>query len=207
MRFLTVALGIAATFGLAALLTAPMVPAERGASWPEQGSRVEYALATSFTAPDGSYQRSSTARLVLSFDGTSWSGVCEATVAETVDGVTTTTMTSEAYGGAPAVAPGGARRGADLVLPLLSDSGVAEACRQGPLAVEVAGKERREAGWADARGRPVHVSAWTGQEPADGMPRDLGAAWEARTGVVLDWSFAAPGRSWSGELVASDAFR
>ncbi|HUR25892.1 MAG TPA: hypothetical protein VM327_07770 [Candidatus Thermoplasmatota archaeon] len=174
---------------LGMLLLAPTLSAQRPAAWPRNGSTVEYDLASSFTAPDGSYHQETASRLRLVFDGTAWSGTCTGTARETVDGTTTRSSWSASSGGEPARAPRDARRGSTVTVPLFEGVDIAEGCRQRAETVHVVGHKRQ---------------VTTGVEPAGTSPyQDVSIAWDRGTGLVLDWSKAFRDGSSSGRLVES----
>lgn len=159
---------------------------------PHEGSTIEYELASSFTAPDGSYRHETTSRLRLVFDGSTWSGTCAGATTETFDGVTTTSTWSVSSGGRPAMAPTDARRGSTVTVPLLDGADISEGCRQRGDEVHVLGHKRQ---------------VTTAEELPDTSPyQDVSVSWDRGTGLVLDWTRAVRDGSSSGRLVATDAF-
>jgi len=165
---------------------------ERGReAWPQDGSTVEYELATSFSTPDGSYHQASVARLVLVYDGDAWSGSCTGETTKVLDGVASTSSWSVASGGRPASAPADGRPGDEVLVSLLDDVDIAEGCRQRSEAVQVVRQQD---------------DAFRGEEPAGTTEyQDITVTWHRSTGLVLEWSRVVHGGSAAGRLVATDA--
>ena len=199
--FLRAAILLPVVMGIALVLVPPswssqqasVWPQQEAAAWPREGSRVEYELQTAFSAPDGSYQQETTATLALVYDGAAWSGSCSWTTTEVVDGVAVPAEGSSPSQGKPAAAPTDARSGETVVVDLLGDLGIAEACRQRGETVLVLGEE---SGSLKAQEMP-ETSAY----------QEVSVTWDQETGLVLDWSRLVHGGSAVGRLVASDALR
>jgi hypothetical protein len=198
--FLRAALMLAVLFTAGALYGPPswtsqpasVVAGRATEAWPREGSMVAYELRSSFAAPDGSYRNEVMARLALSYDGESWSGACTGESREVVDGVASTSDWASPSGGRPAVAPADARPGDTVVLALLDDPGVAEACRHRGETVQVLGD------------RDGALSAE--ELPETSGYQEVAATWDRRTGLVLEWTRSTSGGSVTGRLVATDAF-
>lgn len=174
---------------LVALLAIGTVPTQAAppASWPVEGSSVEYALRSSASAPDGSYSQVTTATLRLTYSAGAWHGTCSGATTTSTD-VSTTETFEVATPAPPPMMPTRTHRG-DAVDPALT-AAQPVGCRQdeGTLVV-------------DGHGDPGKAKTILAQEAVDASPYlDAAMAWDGRTGLVLSWSHAASGGGFEGRL-------
>jgi hypothetical protein len=177
----------------------PEQQASVGAGWagtapPQAGSTVDYELRTSFTTPDGSYRRETTARLSLTYEAGRWSGTCSGEAREAVDGVVDLSTWSAPSEGPPAFAPAGAQAGETVTVELLDGEGIADGCRAAAETVVVEATDGQD-------GKAV-----TGSELEETAAyQDVSITWDRDTGLVSEWTRLVRGGSASGRLVGSDA--